>query len=571
MKKKMIKKILFGLGVSLLVTGGIIGKTTTVSAETNNYTIEEFFLDSEKINELWMGDKVRDYIDCGASNLKKYTCIEGESIEILTDEWGNQEICAVREGYSKVKIEYRDYIEGMDRIEENIEVVETKIYEFNVLEEKDIEFIGVPNSIKVGEQIDYKIINANYGCRPGIYISEPNNSFSMPGSGGGAQQRVWPGHIFTAVKYDYNGELHENCNNVATIALYPGSYSYGMYENMDYDAIKAGTLKPVETGILVVEEPVITTNVPEVIKLGSYVEFKTGLENLYMEDEEILKLFEGIYSPEIVVLEGEDCIKRSEQVYGKLSTTEKIEFVKNGTVKLQIKYIATMPSEEEWSNSTYSKYIFGNEKPILYTAEKTISIKITDEEEKEENVEKENSKNDNNKADRYEGVITESEAESLEKGVVVEGVEKNDKIKIGIVQGESDDYKLVEKNKSVLGSKYMVMDIRLTREGKEIQPKKMIKITMPVMEKLKNAKYIEVFRVNSDKSGMESLGIVCVKDGKVTFETNHFSTYVFVERMNSNENPKTSDGMDYANFIMCILSMVVVSISMFSNKKLYNK
>ena len=91
------------------------------------------------------------------------------------------------------------------------------------------------------------------------------------------------------------------------------------------------------------------------------------------------------------------------------------------------------------------------------------------------------------------------------------------------------------------------------------------------MEKLKNAKYIEVFRVNSDKSGMESLGIVCVKDGKVTFETNHFSTYVFVERMNSNENPKTSDGMDYANFIMCILSMVVVSIRMFSNKKLYNK
>lgn len=75
-----------------------------------------------------------------------------------------------------------------------------------------------------------------------------------------------------------------------------------------------------------------------------------------------------------------------------------------------------------------------------------------------------------------------------------------------------------------------VVDLTLTdKDGNPIQPEagKKVKITLKTdsFKALKDAKYVAAFRVADDK--LVSLGIVEVKDGKFTIETDHFSTYVF--------------------------------------------
>lgn len=398
MKKHLLKKVLLGIGIATLASTGIVNNSKTVFAEEKIIENEFFQLDTENVNELWIGDEVSSSKWIG--NEKIYTVIEGDSVKINENKWGMKNIKAVKEGYSKVKIQYYEKNNG----EKELLLEET--YEINVVKRKNIEFVGIPESLKIGEKINYTILNGNYGSIPGIYIAEPNNSFEMPGYGGSTDVRNWSGNIFTSVKYDCNGnEYKGTVNNVATIALYPGEYSYGMYENLDYDSIKNGTLKPVGTGTLIIEEPEIKTNMPETVKPGTSIDFETELSNLYMENEDVVKLLKNIYHPEISIIDGEDCIKCSDKKYEELSSIEKVEFIKEGIVTLNIKYVATMPDEEVENN-----FYYDNQIPKLYTAEKTISIKVTNEIETSNNESNKNETELNSESNDNSNMQTENDS-----------------------------------------------------------------------------------------------------------------------------------------------------------------
>ena len=403
MKKHLLRKIFIAIGIVALVSTGVINKSYTVFAEHDSTEDSYFKLVSDDVNVLWIGDDVTS--SEGIGNKQVYTVIEGDSVEIKESQWGTQSIKAIKEGYSKVQIDY--YNIGY----EVNELLESKTYEIKVIKrEKEIEFTEIPKSLKIGEKIKYNIFNGNYGSIPGIYISEANNSFRMPGYGGPADTRNWPGYIFTAVKYDKDGnEYTKDIHNLALEAFYPGTYSYGMYEDLDYDAIKAGTLKPIGTGEIIVEEPVIKTNMPEIVKPGESLDFKTELSNLCLEDEKTTGLLKAIYHPEITVIDGEDCIKCSDEKNEQLCSSEKIEFVKEGTVTLNIKYVATTPEKDSTSNLDFD---WGNEVPKLYTAEKTISVKITnesnikdDDSDNKKTDSKNNSLNDNKTDDKSDSKL----------------------------------------------------------------------------------------------------------------------------------------------------------------------
>jgi hypothetical protein len=77
------------------------------------------------------------------------------------------------------------------------------------------------------------------------------------------------------------------------------------------------------------------------------------------------------------------------------------------------------------------------------------------------------------------------------------------------------------------GKDVFVLDLKLLKDGQAIQPGEKIKVTLPLFDDLKEAKFVSVHRLSDDGKTLTFLGSVEVKDGKFTFETDHFSTYVF--------------------------------------------
>ncbi len=88
-----------------------------------------------------------------------------------------------------------------------------------------------------------------------------------------------------------------------------------------------------------------------------------------------------------------------------------------------------------------------------------------------------------------------------------------------------------------------------------------VKVTMDVPFTLKTGSTLKVYRVDGDKL------VECtttVADGKVTFETDHFSTYVFVEISNV---PDTGDNTNVGLFAMTFLFGAGVLVVSFKGKK----
>ncbi len=87
--------------------------------------------------------------------------------------------------------------------------------------------------------------------------------------------------------------------------------------------------------------------------------------------------------------------------------------------------------------------------------------------------------------------------------------------------------------------KIHVFDINLFNvEGVKIQPEGNIQVTVNVPEGFDVTK-LAVYRINDDGSYTD-LGAV-VTDGKLIFETNHFSTYVIAEKLVKSTSPKTGE------------------------------
>ena len=120
------------------------------------------------------------------------------------------------------------------------------------------------------------------------------------------------------------------------------------------------------------------------------------------------------------------------------------------------------------------------------------------------------------------------EMEELYDSVTVEDNASGTKI-VGSEVALDDFVAVLELAKDVLKD-YYVMDITLVdADDNPVQPEegKKVKVTLNVPFKLEGAKVIEVFWLNGDK--LVSVGKSDVVNGKISFDAEHFSAYVFAD------------------------------------------
>lgn len=117
----------------------------------------------------------------------------------------------------------------------------------------------------------------------------------------------------------------------------------------------------------------------------------------------------------------------------------------------------------------------------------------------------------------------------------------NDDVNVSSLEGSLPQTAVVNAKEKQLentfGDKaYQAYDITLVANYEEIQPVEEVSVSMELSDELKG-KEVEVYYVD-DKGNKELVEESVVKDGKVTFKTDHFSTYAVVEKNKSN----TGDG-----------------------------
>ncbi len=160
------------------------------------------------------------------------------------------------------------------------------------------------------------------------------------------------------------------------------------------------------------------------------------------------------------------------------------------------------------------------------------------------------------------GVVTDKVVADVQESAKTEGenVPADSKLVVSNVDTKSDDYKavvdIIEKDHK--DKKFVTLDLKLMKENVAVQPNGKIKVTLPVVEDLKDAKMIQVYRI--ENGNKVDLGKVEVKDGKFTFETDHFSTYVFVEAAadTTSTTPTTPNTGD-ATMVGLLLAVAAIS------------
>ena len=139
------------------------------------------------------------------------------------------------------------------------------------------------------------------------------------------------------------------------------------------------------------------------------------------------------------------------------------------------------------------------------------------------------------------GVVSAEVVAEIAKSAVVEGAPEGAKLEVNAIAADSEEYSLAKKfvTDELKAKAWAVLDLKLVdAENAVIQPDGKVKITLPVFENIKDAKYVAVYRL--DDSKFTHLSTSEVKDGKFTFETDHFSTYLFA----SVDNPATDSTVD---------------------------
>ena len=127
--------------------------------------------------------------------------------------------------------------------------------------------------------------------------------------------------------------------------------------------------------------------------------------------------------------------------------------------------------------------------------------------------------------------------------------------------------KVATAGKDLLKDKvYEILELDLYKNGVKLtQLADKIKVTLSVFDKIKDAKWVTVYRLDGET--LTNLGTVEVKDGKFTFETDHFSTYVFAaaDEPKADAEPETSDNAPVA--AMVALAALAATAAIVVSKK----
>lgn len=291
-----------------------------------------------------------------------YEVIEGGDCMNIDLERGDLEFTKL--GTVKIKVTPLDEPETVE-----------KIFEFHVIsDETTIEYY-VPESMKIGDGIGakneivddlFKIVDGTLSYELGCNTSE-------------LTWNSWDEHFITIGGWggDFYGDEYRTARGwLPGIASAPGVFPV------------SSAMKPDEIVEVVIEEPVITSNLPQQVLVGSTLDFTTALENtalVNMPVEETKRIIrEGGqvllhcdkypqilgYEPNIEVIEGGELIQRENQNYNNiLNTSENIRFLKEGEVTFKVTY--NMISLEE----THFPQVAVSES-ATYNPETTFTVKV---------------------------------------------------------------------------------------------------------------------------------------------------------------------------------------------------
>ena len=138
--------------------------------------------------------------------------------------------------------------------------------------------------------------------------------------------------------------------------------------------------------------------------------------------------------------------------------------------------------------------------------------------------------------------VTNADAEKVNKEAAVTGLPENVTLRVASIEKSSTDYNAIAEfvNKELKGKKVAAADLSLVKNGVAYaeQPSGKVKVTLSLFENIKDAKWIQAYRYdNTAKKFVEVDKAVEVKDGKFTFETDHFTPYLFASADAPKEEP----------------------------------
>lgn len=315
-----------------------------------------------------------------------------------------------------------------------------------------------------------------------------------------------------------------------------------------YYAYKPGTitLQPSYRGeavggpyVIIIEEPVITTNAPETVTAGSTLNLdtaltNTSLENLKTADYDNPDNYDSIgwyldsissdnnrhiaYKPSVTIIEGEDLVTQSNQDYSNtLTSSETLTFHKAGTVRLKIsynQYITIGKDQIEYEDGTPT----GNMR--VYNPEKIITIQVTDDSVPSQPV---------ITTDETTGIKLEAEAGVVPPDTVL----KAEQVK------EGGNFVIINNALQTTSDKWVAYDISLLSNNAEIQPSGKVTVSIPRPRGLNMNKMV-LYHVAEDGTLTQIPFALDGTKDNILFETDHFSLYAVVEAGNTTEQPSSS-------------------------------
>ncbi len=301
--------------------------------------------------------------------------------------------------------------------------------------------------------------------------------------------------------------------------------------------------------IITIEEPIIVHNMPESVDLGMSYTFTTQLTNTelvnkkvadfpYIEKDEFGRsdyydagdslLHEIVYRPVIEVVEGASLVSRSNQDYtNTLNSSENITFTGEGTVKIKITYeqLNTIPCCVSGRD---------NKEDYFYSPEKIITVNVVDPNKVPAPTEPAPTEPAPTEPEQEEKVVITSENDEVqievESNVVPEGtVLIANKITAGV------ELDAVTESLQEVTDKFCAFDISLENDGVKIQPNGKVKVTISIPVGYDKNK-VAVYYIDND--GLKEKLLSTINGEQISFETDHFSTYVIAEvEDENNTNP----------------------------------
>lgn len=445
-----------------------------------------------------------------------------------------------------------------------------------------------PASVKVGQYVSGAATVHNVAPKENLYSSyvyfqDTNDEYwstvtiSLAGVGGGEDPE-------DSYQYaDENGTL--TLPNTFPVFTYKPGNLIG-----EVNVFRNSMSPTVEHIKIKIEQPEITHNAPSSVKTGTSINFKTSITNTAYTNSKISDRKDNTpyYTPAISVIEGKDIVKQSKQDYSNtLSTSETLTFNKTGTVKLKITYRPTVYQrfsgsipidkqmvEDYLKSSGYEYGEYTDNSALIYldgSIEKTITINVTNNnthpsasnipsQKPSSSTQTQNSSSSSTTSGEpsapthnEQPVTIADEATGIkinaDNSVVPEGTTM---IANAITEGEQLD-KVKEAIKDV-SNRFSAFDLSLEKDNVKIQPTGKVTVSIPIPSGYDQSR-LAIYYIADDGTKTELPSTI--QENNISFETDHFSTYVVAEKLAA---PTNASGAEKNNATLWIVLSVVGGI-----------